>query len=572
VPDGIIPGHRIRKVWSTPISPGASIRRSSQLCRTIQVETVGLDQFGQDVTTHESKGFVRHFISPPGSPYRLAWDIVGALLIVYDSLTIPLQVFELPSSLFMFIMDCLTLVFWTINMFASLTTGHFRNGVVEMRFSHILRAYLRTWFFVDLAVVVPDWYFSLDAIASMGRAQSGAGNTVKMLRIVRLVRTVRLVRLLKLRWILAAINELLNSESASIVANIFKMISMLLVINHFIACMWFVISDMRDTSDTWIKYHQFDNSSWDYQYLTSLHWSITQFTPASMHVQPQNSVERTFAITVVVFALVGFSYLVGSITNSLSQLRSMSEDHSKQFWTLRRYLKHHQVPMTLNVRIQRYLEHAWQRQKSGVSEPKLLGLLSEQLLNELQCALSIPHMVVHPLFEYLNEISDVTVQRLAVKAISRRNLARLDRLFFPGETATHVYFVVQGQLRYIREDFQGKTHMEIVDSNEDWISEPVLWTDTWTHLGTLQAITEAELLLVDGGGFGDIISRNPSVFGVVKVYAERFMRAMNATRREDLSDISQGEDISGRLRMFIDDQTSSRSLRWSVSSKRLVAR
>ena len=82
------------------------------------------------------------------------------------------------------------------------------------------------------------------------------------------------------------------------------------------------------------------------RYATSLHWAITQFTPASMHIQPQNLTaarrprlanfllfcfsftcnyfdwefglsctcrpwspqERLFALGVVVFALVGFSY------------------------------------------------------------------------------------------------------------------------------------------------------------------------------------------------------------------------------------------------------------------------
>ena len=39
-----------------------------------------------------------------------------------------------------------------------------------------------------------------------------------------------------------------------------------------------------------------------------------EFTPASMSVNPTNLAERIFAVSVVVFALVGFSYLVGSIT------------------------------------------------------------------------------------------------------------------------------------------------------------------------------------------------------------------------------------------------------------------
>merc|ERR1719159_1675251 len=100
---------------------------------------------------------------------------------------------------------------------------------------------------------------------------------------------------------------------------------MLLVINHIICCIWFWIADTIADGDTWIKVFNFDQANWAYQYWTSFHWSITQFTPASMHVQPQNLLERCFAVVVVVFALVGFSYIVGSITGSLNQLRSMQE-------------------------------------------------------------------------------------------------------------------------------------------------------------------------------------------------------------------------------------------------------
>uniref|UniRef100_A0A7S2BT85 Cyclic nucleotide-binding domain-containing protein n=1 Tax=Alexandrium andersonii TaxID=327968 RepID=A0A7S2BT85_9DINO len=232
----------------------------------------------------------------------------------------------------------------------------------------------------------------------------------------------------------------------------------------------------------------------------------------------------------------------------------MTEDHSNQFWTLRRYLKQHHVPMTLNVRIQRYLDHAWARQKRSVSEPKLLQLLSVQLTNELQCARSVPPLVVHPLFHYLNEISDVTVQRLAVNAISRQNLARGDRLFFPGETATHVYFVVAGRMRYDKavEPTQSN-QVEWVDKNEDWISEPVLWTPAWVHLGILQAHTEAELLLIDASKFGGIVSLTPAALAVVRHYARSFLKWMNQMSYDSLSDISQGEDISDKLRQFITD-------------------
>lgn len=93
---------------------------------------------------------------------------------------------------------------------------------------------------------------------------------------------------------------------------------------------------------------------WEHLYLVSLHWSLTQFTPAGMDVTPTNEVERGFTIGVVVFALVGFAYVVGSITASLAQLRTMSEEASKDFWQMRRFLNQNSVDHNLAARIQRF--------------------------------------------------------------------------------------------------------------------------------------------------------------------------------------------------------------------------
>jgi len=350
------------------------------------------------------------------------------------------------------------------------------------------------------------------------------------------------------------VNDLLSSEYASILVNIAKMIIVLVIINHFLACFFFLLARLQlDKRPTWISEYGFADASWGYQYLTAFHFSITQFTPASMHVQPENSVERAFTICVVVFALVGFSYLVGSITNSMTQLRSMTEDASKQFWVLRRYLKQHKVPPSLGLRIQRYLEHSWARQKAVVAEPKLFALLSEQLSQELKCVRSLPHLKVHPLFECLHQYSYVSLQRLAVNSINWRNLARDDVLFFPNETATHLYFVVEGKLLYSKVDPSGLESTEEVDRAEDWVAEPVLWTPTWIHLGTCVAVSEAALVLIDGATFGNIIGRSPPMFQLVRSYARKFMQWVNEMPIHKLSDISQGEDISTRLQAFIDE-------------------
>merc|ERR1719424_530257 len=100
--------------------------------------------------------------------------------------------------------------------------------------------------------------------------------------------------------------------------------------------------------DNWLHAHRYPqyggterivDAPWGYQYLVALHWSITQFTPGSMHVQPQNIIERTFAISVLVAGMIIFSSIVSSITAATNGLKSMNARYKRQMYLFRKLCK-----------------------------------------------------------------------------------------------------------------------------------------------------------------------------------------------------------------------------------------
>jgi len=345
------------------------------------------------------------------------------------------------------------------------------------------------------------------------------------------------VRVLKLKPIVDKINDIIDSEYISIIAYIIKMIMLLLVFNHVIACAWFSIADFQEKQgqDTWVTVHGFAGEAWSYQYATAFHWSITQFTPASMDVQPQNMLERSFTVFVVVVALVVFSYLVGSITGALTLIRNMHEEKYKQFWNVRRYLLQNSVPMMLSVRIKKYLEHAWQQQRVRVSATsvKIFSLLSEQLHDELTCAIFAPHICVHSLLKFLCTEADVTMQRLARKAITEKLYAKNDTIFFRGEVATHMYFPTTGDMSYVRKHAHCGERRYSIIRGRDWLCEPVLWLVRWLHLGMLVAASECNAILIDADEFSLVMRKsNVIVFRRVCAYARSFVEWMETAEEE----------------------------------------
>jgi len=274
-----------------------------------------------------------------------------------------------------------------------------------------------------------------------------------------------------------------------------------------------------------------------------------------MSVQPENFRERIFTVAIVVFALVGFSYVVGSITGSLTQLRSMSEYAEKEFWKLRLFLKRHKVPMPLALRIKKFVEYEFYKQQKvlpleGVA---MLKLLSEQMMSELQACINIPHMTVHPLFDAMMSKTSLIMQRICNMALGHKQLAPGDILFMTGETDECMYFLALGRLWYKRHTEDEAIHNgEWVDPDEDWISEPGLWLKAWEHLGSATATRASSVIrLVSSGLFEVIKVSPPSAFEFMRAYATRFVEWLVERSPEELSDVLQGEQHSDSIRRLI---------------------
>ena len=62
----------------------------------------------------------------------------------------------------------------------------------------------------------------------------------------------------------------------------------------------------------------------------SLHWSLTQFTPSTQNIAPQNAPERCFAIVVLLAGLMTLSSFVSGVTNAVQTLRKLTGGRCKE--------------------------------------------------------------------------------------------------------------------------------------------------------------------------------------------------------------------------------------------------
>eukprot|EP00928_Gymnodinium_smaydae_P096857 TRINITY_DN8638_c2_g2_i1.p1 TRINITY_DN8638_c2_g2~~TRINITY_DN8638_c2_g2_i1.p1 ORF type:complete len:754 (-),score=155.28 TRINITY_DN8638_c2_g2_i1:83-2344(-) len=490
-------------------------------------------------------------VALPDALWRLCWDIAGMIFIGWDVVYIPMQVFEIPEEGFLNIMNWFLTFYWTLDIILTFFVGYYDKGVLVMKKTKIARHYLCTWFLVDTLVVGGDWFGKATEIAGSADGVGGLDTTRvgRITRVIRAVRVLRLLRLLKLKRLIAEIQEHIYTEYAFILLTVLKSVIFIIVCNHLVACTWYLIgtsgsSGTNEERRTWVEHNLNEFSSISYRYTTSLHWSLTQFTPASMEVNPRNSTERAFAVVVLIIALVTFSSFVSNITNSMTSLRNMTSDDSKQLWLLRRFLRHHKVPVPLIHRLTTFLEYTCRCQRSVVQERdiRILNLLSDPLRNELYYHINFNHVSGHPLFRFLCSEMEVFMHRLC--AVMRTYyLAAEDIIFHESETAHKMYFFINGNVDYLGSD---GVVLEPPLAPSEWLCEAALWTQ-WRHCGELSVIAESEFVDIDADAFAKGVSKSVNFWKCISVYAERFVAHLNNNAEAASSDVLRDEMFYGSI-------------------------
>jgi len=479
------------------------------------------------------------FIINPDSNQRIIWDMASLIMVVYDCIMIPMLTFDMADNDFLLFMDWTTRLFWTTDMGWSCVTGYvLSDGKVEYSLNAILKRYAKTWLPLDLFIVVSDW-------ATLGMA-SGEMGLSRLGRIFRIARAVRLLRLVRMQEIIANITERIQSDKIGLVIQISKHFLPVMFICHIVACGWWGIGVVNglENQDSWVGVQDhatgkvYSNSDLGEKYLVSLHWALTQLSGGMDEVAPINTLERFYAVVMGVICFMVAVVMLSTLTSSLTQQYIIGGSGARQMANLRKYLKQNHCPKNLTKRVCRNAKHAI----SGDLTPdavELLNVISEPLKIEMHYEMYTRILMHHPFFlDLLQGSQNQLVRWICHRAMSMLLLAHGDVVFTRGEEPSDpkMYFVASGELEYL--DGYGEV-TKVVEKQH--LAEAALWT-TWRHRGTLTAVNDVKMSLLDAQSFQDICKRyfrksKDSAFSIKK-YAADFLEELNANTqmRSDLDD------------------------------------
>eukprot|EP00448_Togula_jolla_P038783 CAMPEP_0170635714 /NCGR_PEP_ID=MMETSP0224-20130122/37377_1 /TAXON_ID=285029 /ORGANISM="Togula jolla, Strain CCCM 725" /LENGTH=336 /DNA_ID=CAMNT_0010965249 /DNA_START=30 /DNA_END=1037 /DNA_ORIENTATION=+ len=302
----------------------------------------------------------------------------------------------------------------------------------------------------------------------------------------------------------------------------------ILVISHFLGCLWFSVGVMEISGwPSWVQVYAAEDKDWSWQYLTSLHWSLTQLTPGSMDVQPQNIPERAVAVMVLVLGLVVFSSIVSSITAAMNSLKSITARYNRQRWVLRRFLREQGISPELITRVTVYSDNIIKPRlrEVSLSDVELLKLLPRSLYMDVVLELNDQDIEVHPFFRALHVTNRVVMQKVCNVALQQVVLSEGDVLFSLGETAHSMFFVKSGEMKYARLRHNHTWEREQLEKKH-WFCEAVLWT-AWVHQGNMRANSDSELSAVDSLKLQEVCLNHGAELPIARRYGCAFVRGMN---------------------------------------------
>jgi len=452
---------------------------------------------------------------------------------------VPFQVYNPPYHVSVHCIDYIMLIYWTVDMILGFFNGYYQDGELVMKIRPMVHHYIKTWFPLDILVLAPDWF------SSTSSGESNASSLGRLLRGSRILRVIRLLRIMKLQRMINNLYDLIDNEYSFMLAELLKLMIFVIGLNHIIACGWFWVGKSAHGLGmaSWISWNEnFLAMGIDYQYATSLHWSLTQFTPASMDVMARNIHERIYSIIVLLFAMVAFSSIVGTVTTSMTTIRQMKGDKAKQIWKLRRYLNQREVSADLQKRVIRFAEYQMSKLEKTIQEPNvfLLKQISEQLARELAHEMHAPFLNGHALFLYLmREITGIAWQ-ICHYALNAKQVAAGDTLFLVGEEASLAFIIKSGGLTYTFPD--GHT-LEPPLAEREWLAEAVLWTH-WRYRGTCKAGAPNEILALDAKCFMEAMFNHPKSISMSRLYGRRFIQHINIDIPSRFMDVLRDKEFS----------------------------
>jgi len=466
----------------------------------------------------------------PTTPLFVLFQCMSIGVLLWDLFTIPfLLAWYQVVNQFTTYCGVVSASFWSTDIIMNFFVGYYKEGELVTKLRKVMKKYFLGWFLPDVIIVLSDW-------TSLVLGNTSSFKLVRLFKIVRLLRILVIFRLARLWRVMKEKLDHNLSENSRLLIRILSLCSMVLVLNHVLACMWFGVGRHFDT-DTGARWTDvvwfirerdqelaYLESSIPYQYTTALHWAVAQITLGANEINATNTNERIMQVLCLILGLICGSTFISSLSAAVFDYHAMHEDQKRSIRLLRRYLQQHQVDWRTCLAVQRQVAERAPKNSQILKEEDVdaLNLLAPAMRLELTYIIQKARIMQSDILKIWTCLDVRTVWQICGSAAKVRSLDFGDELFDVDQDAESCFLVTKGSVIYTQ-DPDGNEQEESV-SESMWMAEAGLWVE-WQHTGAADSgMGPAEVFEITIAEFLKAMQSHPLINKITADYGRQFHR------------------------------------------------
>eukprot|EP00930_Biecheleria_cincta_P035401 TRINITY_DN2434_c0_g2_i1.p1 TRINITY_DN2434_c0_g2~~TRINITY_DN2434_c0_g2_i1.p1 ORF type:complete len:769 (-),score=148.12 TRINITY_DN2434_c0_g2_i1:94-2400(-) len=374
--------------------------------------------------------FIRH-----DSNFRMAWDFLMMILLVWVCLTMPFSMGFGQEDVLADVDQACDVFFLMDVAFNFRTTFIDQNDIIVTNGKKMAMHYLKTWFTIDIVSSIPwDWVTAglLPSLQPARLLKIG-----KVAKVFKLLRIGKMLRSMASSEFLEMMEDQFSPKASQTAGRVISLIVTTTMVCHWLACCLAVFNE-----GCLDEYFHPQHPTKMQLYIASLYWAVTTLTTVGYgDIIPTSNQERAYGMLAMLIGSAFYGYIIGCITSVITDMDIDKRTFNERMEVVQAWLEFHErMPAVLRRRIRRHFKEHY-RNRTIADDATIVSELAGVLRSDTAYFIIHEKVRSNPSFRGL----PASALSSLVCVLKKTSAKAGENIVIAGDPGTAMYVITDGQ-------------------------------------------------------------------------------------------------------------------------------